>query len=100
MGLEITPKVRFMKKGEKTNETKPIEEEEKSQSFQMIDENSNDGDDDWFTVKKVTDLPQVEIPEKVDKSAKLSKAKLAKKIRKKSLLINQRIEYDDAGNVR
>lgn len=97
LGLEITPKVRFVKKGEKPNETKPIEEE-KSEGFQTIDENLNDGDDDWFTVKKVTDLPQVEIPEKVDKLAKLSKAKLAKKIRKKSFLVNQRVVYDDAGN--
>ena len=94
-----------MKKGQKSdeNEATPMEEE-KSEGFQMIDENPND-DDDWFTVKKVSDLPEtvdeeIDLTDKTEKTKKLTKAKLARKLRKKHLLINQRIEYDEEGNVR
>ena len=100
LGLEIAPRVRFMKKGQKTeNQEEPsINLEQKENG----DNDDDDEDDDWFKVKSkpdALDSVDVELPEHSAKEKKLTKAKLAKKLRKKNLLINKRIEYDDDGNV-
>jgi hypothetical protein len=105
LGLEIAPKVRFMKKGQKQEQTIDTDTQlshEKEEIIDNADEEEKDVDDDWFTVKKKSDALEeatFDIPEPFDKEKKLTKAKLAKKLRKKNLLINKRIEYDDDGNV-
>lgn len=99
--MEIAPKVRFAKKGQpkieaETNDLppKPAEDEE--------EEEDDDDGDNWFKVKEKSDtleqvtLDSLELPKK---EKKLSKAKLAKKLRKKNVLINKRVEYDEDGNV-
>jgi hypothetical protein len=106
LGLEIAPKVRFMKKGQKQEEQTSDPDTktsiETNDNNKNIEEEEDDDDDNWFTVKKKPDaLEQVtiDLPKPLDKQTKLTKAKLAKKLRKKNLLINKRIEYDDEGNV-
>lgn len=102
--MEITPKVRFMKKGQKqTTDTEPsVEKEENVENIQsQLDEEDND-DDDWFKVKEksnISDEIVVDLPQPTAKENKISKVKLAKKLRKKNLLINKRVEYDEEGNV-
>jgi hypothetical protein len=106
LGLEIAPKVRFMKKGQKQEQTIDTDAQISHEQEEIIDnadeEEKEDDDDDWFTVKKKSDALEeatLDIPEPFDKEKKLTKAKLAKKLRKKNLLINKRTEYDDDGNV-
>jgi len=106
LGLEIAPKVRFMKKGKKQEQTTDTDTKtsiEKNDNIENAEKEEEDDDDDnWFTVKEKPDaLEQVSIdlPEPSDKEKKLTKAKLAKKLRKKKILINKRVEYDDEGNV-
>ncbi len=105
MGLEIAPKVRFMKKGQKQEQTIDTDTKtsiENDDNIENTEKEGEDDDDDWFKVKEKSDaLEQVSIdlPEPSDKEKKLTKAKLAKKLRKKNLLINKRVEYDDEGNV-
>jgi len=98
LGLEIAPKVRFMKKGQKQEQTPDTDTKP---SIENAEEEEEDDDDDWFTVKKNSDTLEkanINLPEPLDKEKKLTKAKLAKKLRKKNVLINKRIEYDDEGN--
>jgi len=99
LGLEIAPKVRFMKKGQKQEQTPDTDTKT---SIENAEEEEDDDDDDgWFTVKKKSDTLEeanIDLPERLDKEKKLTKAKLAKKLRKKNLLINKRVEYDDEGN--
>jgi hypothetical protein len=102
--LEITPNVRFVKKGQKKEE--PVENEvtiaDETNDEPSATADDNDEDDDWFKVKSKSDVSEsvnIDLPVVPDKTKKLSKTKLAKKLRKKNLLINQRIEYDDDGNV-
>ncbi len=103
MGLEIAPKVRFMKKGQKQEQTTDTDTKISIENDDNIENaEKEEDDDDWFKVKEKPDaLEQVSIdlPDPSDKEKKLTKAKLAKKLRKKNLLINKRIEYDDEGNV-
>jgi hypothetical protein len=106
LGLEIAPKVRFMKKGQKQEQSNDTDDKSSTETKDNIEnpekEEDDDDDDDWFTVKKKSDaLEQAEfdLPEPIEKGTKLTKAKLAKKLRKKSILINKRVEYDDEGNV-
>ena len=66
------------------------------------DEADTDDDDNWFTVKKQSDTleqSRFSLPEPSEKRKNLTKTKLARKLRKKNLRINKRIEYDDEGNV-
>ena len=111
MGLEIAPKVRFMKKGQKqeeeeqpstTNgETKAAGESSDRFSHEVIGEDEDD-DEGWFTVKEKPEALEeisIDLPEKQDKYKKLTKAQLARKLRKKQLQINKRVEYDDEGKV-
>ena len=54
-------------------------------------DNDDDDDDDWFKVKeKAEALEEIttELPERMDRDKRLTKAKLAKKLRKKNVLIN------------
>ncbi len=95
-----------MKKGQKQEEQTSDPDTktsiETNDNNKNIEEEEDDDDDNWFTVKKKPDaLEQVtiDLPKPLDKQTKLTKAKLAKKLRKKNLLINKRIEYDDEGNV-
>ncbi|CAF4621324.1 unnamed protein product, partial [Rotaria magnacalcarata] len=65
-------------------------------------EDEDDDEEDWFTVKRTSDTLEqatIDLPEPVEKEKKISKAKLAKKLRKKNLLVNKRVEYDEEGNV-
>ncbi|CAF4402918.1 unnamed protein product [Rotaria sp. Silwood2] len=112
LGLEIAPKVRFIKKGQKQEQSADISTKSSIENNNNIehseeenkdddDDDDDDNDDNWFTVKKVSDILEqetVNLPEPTEKEKKLTKAKLAKKLRKKSLLINKRFEYDDEGN--
>ncbi|CAF1003170.1 unnamed protein product [Adineta steineri] len=111
LGLEIAPKVRFMKKGQKQEQSNGDDNKSAIENDENIgngdhknindDENDEDDDNDWFTVKKKSDTLEginVDLPTPSQKEKKLTKAKLAKKLRKKNLLINKRIEYDDEGN--
>ncbi|CAF4018771.1 unnamed protein product, partial [Rotaria sp. Silwood2] len=112
LGLEIAPKVRFIKKGQKQEQSIDISTKSSIENNNNIehseeenkdddDDDDDDNDDNWFTVKKVSDILEqetVNLPEPTEKEKKLTKAKLAKKLRKKSLLINKRFEYDDEGN--
>jgi len=101
LGLEIAPKVRFMKKGQKqeqTNDTDTKPSIENNDAEQAED----DDDDDWFTIKKNADALEqatIDLSKPLDKEKKLTKAKLAKKLRKKNILINKLLKYDDEGNV-
>ena len=93
-----------MKKGQKQTETKDQQTEMETTLVDGQEENeqSEPNDDDWFKVKPDSNtLEQFEIEtrETNEKKKKLTKAKLAKKLRKKNLLVNKRIEYDDQGNV-
>ncbi|CAF3168463.1 unnamed protein product [Rotaria socialis] len=103
LGLEIAPKVRFIKKGQKqeqstnenNNNNKNHEEEDKT-------EDEDDDDNDLFTIKKTSNTLEqtvIDLPESSQKEKKLTKAKLAKQLRKKNLLANKRIDYDEDGNV-
>jgi hypothetical protein len=98
LGLEISPKVRFMKKGQKQEQTTEIEEKE-----EIIDNTvEEEEDDDWFKVKEKFDAVEeatMDLPKPLDKAKRLTKTQLAKKLRKKNVLINKRIEYDEDGNV-
>jgi hypothetical protein len=97
LGLEIAPKVRFIKKGQKQEPPDTKSSIEKTDDIEQEEE-----DDSWFTVKPKSDTLEeinIDLPDKTEKEKKLTKAKLAKKLRKKNLLINKRIEYDEEGNV-
>ncbi|CAF1086604.1 unnamed protein product [Rotaria sp. Silwood1] len=109
LGLEIAPKVRFVKKGQKQEQSvdtdikASIEHKNniENNSEENKDDDNDDDDDNWFTVKRTSDILEqetVNLPEPSEKEKKLTKTKLAKKLRKKNLLINKRIEYDDEGN--
>ncbi|CAF3667749.1 unnamed protein product [Rotaria sordida] len=105
LGLEIAPKVRFMKKGQKQEQSIDTDTKSSIENKNNTEEENKDDDDDdddnWFTVKKASDTLEQEIfnlSEPLEKEKKLTKTKLAKKLRKKNLLINKRIEYDDEGN--
>ncbi|CAF5138289.1 unnamed protein product, partial [Rotaria socialis] len=55
-----------------------------------------------FTIKKTSNTLEqtvIDLPESSQKEKKLTKAKLAKQLRKKNLLANKRIDYDEDGNV-
>lgn len=104
--MEIAPKVRFMKKKQKHEQsTEPDTEPPEEQLNPMTQAENEDEDDDdgWFTVKqKSAPLDDIDVDlsaAAVDKEKKLSKAKVAKKLRKKNLLVNKRVKYDDEGNV-
>lgn len=120
MGLEIAPKVRFTKKGQSqeqpTDSDRKLSAEENEKPENGVEENNNnsnatgfandnddeDDDENWFTVKSISkgfDEENINLPERSTKENKLTKAKLAKKLRKKNLLINKRVEYDEDGNV-
>ncbi|CAF1301233.1 unnamed protein product [Rotaria sordida] len=105
LGLEIAPKVRFMKKGQKQEQSIDTDTKSSIENKNNTEEENKDDDDDdddnWFTVKKTSDTLEQEIfnlSEPLEKEKKLTKTKLARKLRKKNLLINKRIEYDDEGN--
>ena len=111
LGLEIAPKVRFIKKGQKQEQS--ANDDNKSLAEGKINddnhkpenkdtEDEEDDEEDWFTVKRTSDTLEqatIDLPEPVEKGKKISKAKLAKKLRKKNLLVNKRVEYDEEGNV-
>ncbi|CAF2142988.1 unnamed protein product [Rotaria magnacalcarata] len=111
LGLEIAPKVRFIKKGQKqeqsTNGDSKSLADDKNNDDNHKEENKDtededDDEEDWFTVKRTSDTLEqatIDLPEPVEKEKKISKAKLAKKLRKKNLLVNKRVEYDEEGNV-
>lgn len=106
LGLEITPKVRFVKKGQKEEQPTDADApttEEKTENFNITkDGDEEESDDDWFTVKKKPDALDelnADVPPILEKKREVSKTKLAKKLRKKNLLINKRVKYDDDGNV-
>ncbi len=89
-----------MKKGQKQEQTTEIDEKEKI--IDKAEAEEDDDDDDWFKVKTKSDALEeatIDLPEPLDKEKRLTKAQLAKKLRKKNLLINKRIEYDEEGNV-
>ncbi len=102
MGLEIAPKVRFVKKGQKQEQTTDINgEEENTDKAEPAAEEEED-DDDWFKVKEKPDALEgitTDLPELSNKEKKITNTKLAKKLRKKNLLINKRTKYDEDGNV-
>ena len=102
LGLEITPKVRFMKKGQKQEtDTKPSTEKEENIA-NLQEQLEEEEDDDWFKVKEKSNILDeiiVDLPVPTNKEKKISKVQLAKKLRKKNLLINKRVEYDEEGNV-
>ncbi len=87
-----------MKKGQKQEQTTEIEEKE-----EIIDNTvEEEEDDDWFKVKEKFDAVEeatMDLPKPLDKAKRLTKTQLAKKLRKKNVLINKRIEYDEEGNV-
>jgi len=86
-----------MKKGQKQEQTTEIEEKE-----EIIDNAVEEEDDDWFKVKEKFDAVEeatMDLPKPLDKAKRLTKTQLAKKLRKKNVLINKRIEYDEDGNV-
>ena len=103
LGLEIAPKVRFAKKGQPKTDAEATVTEENDGNAQEATKDEEDNDDNWFKVKEKSDtleqvtLDSLELP---TKEKKLSKAKLAKKLRKKNVLINTRVAYDEDGNVR
>ncbi|UJR37181.1 hypothetical protein I4U23_029889 [Adineta vaga] len=111
LGLEIAPKVRFVKKGQKqeqsTTDVDPKSADEMNNTFSdevngEKKEDDDEDDDNWFTVKEKPDALEeisIDLPERSDKDKKLTKAKLARKLRKKNLLVNTRVVYDDEGNV-
>jgi len=87
-----------MKKGQKQEPPDTKSSIEKTDDIEQEEEE----DDSWFTVKPKPDTLEeinIDLPDKTEKEKKLTKAKLAKKLRKKNLLINKRIEYDEEGNV-
>lgn len=95
-----------MKKGQKQEETAETDTKtstENNDSFANVKEEDDDeNEEDWFKVKEKPDALEqinIDLPEPSDKDKKITKAKLAKKLRKKNLLINKRIKYDDDGNV-
>ena len=102
LGLEIAPKVRFAKKGQPKSDAEIKITDETNDSPQEAAEDDDDDGDNWFKVKEKSDtleqvtLDSLELPKK---EKKLTKAKLAKKLRKKNVLINKRVEYDEDGNV-
>ena len=102
LGLEIAPKVRFMKKGQKQEtDTKPSAEKEENIA-NLQEQLEEEEDDDWFKVKEKSNILDeiiVDLPVPTNKEKKISKVQLAKKLRKKNLLINKRVEYDEEGNV-
>jgi hypothetical protein len=102
LGLEIAPKVRFVKKGQKQEQTTDINgEEENTDKAEPAAEEEED-DDDWFKVKEKPDALEgitTDLPELSNKEKKITNTKLAKKLRKKNLLINKRTKYDEDGNV-
>lgn len=98
------PRVRFMKKNQKASvdDKTEIIDERKDEV-----EDEDEDEDDWFKVKKDSEtLEQFEKnkeemnEEKKEKKKGLTRSKAAKKIRKKNILINQRVEFDENGNVR
>ena len=97
--------MRFVKKGEKSEPSTDVElptTDEKKENLDAAKDEGDESDDDWFTVKKKPDALEqlsVDLPPASEKKKELSKTKLAKKLRKKNLLINKRVEYDDEGNV-
>ncbi len=103
MGLEIAPKVRFMKKGQKQEQPTNGDTELSTETKEKFENNEEEDDDDnWFTVKEKPDALEqasIDLPKRTEKETKLTKTQLAKKLRKKNVLINKRIEYDDEGNV-
>jgi hypothetical protein len=102
LGLEIAPKVRFIKKGQKQEPSVDTDTKSSIEKTDNIEQEEEEEDDSWFTVKTKPDTLEeinVDLPDKTEKEKKLTKAKLAKKLRKKNLLINKRIEYDEEGNV-
>lgn len=94
-----------MKKGQKQeqpSDTDTKSSAETKDNFQNAEEEDEEDDDNWFTVKTKPDALEqanLDLLERAEKETKLSKAKLAKKLRKKNLLINKRVKYDDEGNV-
>jgi len=89
------------KKGQKQEQQIDTPIENKKNNFENI-EIEDDDDEDWFTVKEKPEALEqaiIDLPNPSGKEKKITKAKLAKKLRKKNLLINKRVAYDDEGNV-
>ncbi|CAF0886043.1 unnamed protein product [Didymodactylos carnosus] len=124
LGLVTTPKVRFLKKRLAQQEKKqeklttsqdndhpmPVNQRRTAaEQISLIEFNADEGNDELFTIKrteKYDDTPHINSAQ-LDKSNdivarpkrdRLSKVKLAKKLKKKNLLINSRVQYDDDGN--
>ena len=90
-----------MKKGQK-QEIDTATSTEKFDTQENNDAEEEEEDEDWFKVKEKPDPLEeltVNLTESNDREKKITKAKLAKKLRKKNVLINKHIEYDEEGNV-
>ncbi|CAF4288374.1 unnamed protein product, partial [Rotaria magnacalcarata] len=102
LGLEIAPKVRFIKKGQKQEQSTNEDKNNKNHEEEDKAEDEDDDDNDLFTIKKTSNTLEqtiIDLPESSQKEKKLTKAKLAKQLRKKNRLVNKHIDYDEDGNV-
>ena len=122
--MVVAPRIRFLQQKQKNTQSKKIkssdDSEEETNSIQKKSSNSDafnfidppkqtdDNDDSLFTVKKNVQL-KFDGDEEVDEEEKeplaqkkikiKTKASIVKQIRKKNLKVNEKVQFDDDGNV-
>ena len=114
LGLAFPPRVRFLQRWEKkmTEQTKKqqaLREKNKpdNSEFSLSEENSFGDDNDLFSVKKLDEstleqmLPSqdVEIKTATRKRSKGKKVKLTTSILRRGMTYNEKIIFDDSGNI-
>ncbi|CRL06371.1 CLUMA_CG019043, isoform A [Clunio marinus] len=121
LGLVVTPRVRFLQRLKKRKEKNEIEEKSdddidsagdesnQKEKLKSIDLNAlmaeeSDEDDDFVTIKRkdheIVEFDSETIVEDIKEARKskiLTKAALAKKIIKKKIVPNKKIQYDEEG---